>query len=88
MFSPTYLRSSFLVLVVALTSCGLLYSQSSQCVDNSAAVTHQSREIKVNIVGVEFTGESFLSDHERAQRRVSTSLRPVVMEFSEYFHLS
>ncbi len=26
--------------------------------------------------------------HAQAARRVSTSLRPVVMEFSEYFHLS
>jgi outer membrane protein assembly factor BamA len=80
-FSPTYLRSSFLVLVVALTSCGLLCSQSSQCVDNSPAVTHKSREIRINIVGVEFTRENFLSDHERAQlvdkiQRMSITVSP------------
>jgi outer membrane protein assembly factor BamA len=62
-----YLRSSFLVLVVTLTSCDLVCSQSSQCVDNSPAVSDESREIKIKIVGVEFTGENFLSDRERAQ---------------------
>ena len=67
MFSPKYLRSSFLLLVVTLTSCDLLCSQSSQCLDNTPAASHKSRKVKIDIVGVEFTGENFLSDRERAQ---------------------
>lgn len=35
-----------------------------------------------------FDGDGLCLFAKRLERRVSTSLRPVVMEFSEYFHLS
>jgi len=51
-----------LALFVSLISPCLLGAQSPECVDQSSAVSHQSKKIKINIVGVEFRGESSLSD--------------------------
>ena len=79
-FRPMYLRSSLLVLLVTLISSDSLCSQSPQCVDNSPAVPHESQQIKINIVGVEFRGEMPLSDKERSQlveaiQRSNTTVR-------------
>jgi outer membrane protein assembly factor BamA len=65
------LRWGLLALFVSLISPCLLCVQSQECVDQSSAVSHQSRKIKkkikINIVGVEFRGENSLSDAARTK---------------------
>ena len=61
------LRWATLALFVALISPCLLCAQSPECVDHSSAVSHKSKKIKINIVGVEFRGENFLSDVMRTE---------------------
>jgi hypothetical protein len=56
-----------LALFVSLISLCLLCAQSPECVDQSSAVSHQSKKIEINIVGVEFRGESSLSDAARTK---------------------
>jgi outer membrane protein insertion porin family len=61
------LRWGLLALFASLILPCLLCAQSAECVDQSPAVSHQSRKIKINIVGVEFRGENSLSDAARAK---------------------
>lgn len=61
------LRWGLLVLFVSLISPCLLCAQSPECVDQPSAVSHQSKKIKINIVGVEFRGENSLSDAARTK---------------------
>jgi hypothetical protein len=60
------LRWGLLALFVSLISPCLLCAQSPECVDQSSAVSHQSKKIKINIVGVEFR-EKILFQMQRAQ---------------------
>jgi hypothetical protein len=61
------LRWGLLGRFVSLISPCLLCAQSPECVDQSSAVSHQSKKIKINIVGVEFRGENSLSDAARTK---------------------
>lgn len=61
------LRWGLLALFVSLISPFLQCAQSPECVDRSSAVSHQSKKIKINIVGVEFRGENSLSDEARTK---------------------
>ena len=61
------LRRGLLALFVSLISHSLLCAQSPKCVDQSSAVSHQSKKVKINIVGVEFWGENSLSDAARTK---------------------
>lgn len=61
------LRWGPLALFVSLISPCLLCAQSPECVDQSSAVSHQSKKIKINIVGVEFRGDNSLSDAARTK---------------------
>ena len=62
-----YLRSGLLALLVVLISSRLTCAQSSECIDHSTTVSHELKQIKINIVGVEFRGENSLSDALRSQ---------------------
>jgi outer membrane protein assembly factor BamA len=61
------LRWGLLALFVSLISPCLLCAQSPECLDRSSAVSHKSKKIKINIVGIEFWGEDSLSDVVRTK---------------------
>jgi len=61
------LRGGLLALFFSLVLSCSLRAQSQECMDHSSATSHKSKKIKINIVGVEFRGETPFSDEVRTK---------------------